>query len=61
MKSGCVVNFCDYDSLKHYDSGSFNSKYKTDLTEKLHVVKKDSLDDALATTFLNKQYHTCKN
>ena len=60
MKSGCVVNLCDYDSLKHYDSGSFNSKYKTDLTGKLHEVKKDSLNDDLASTFLNKQYHTCK-
>ena len=60
MRSRCVVNFCDYDSLKHYDSGSFGSSYKTDLKGKLQGVKKDPLDSDLASTFLNKQYHTCK-
>ncbi len=60
MKSGCAVNFCDYDSLKHYNSGSFNSKHKTDLTGKIQVIKKELLPDNIVSSFLNKQYQTCK-
>lgn len=60
MKSGYAVNFCDYDSLKHYDSGSFNSKYKTNLTGSVQEVEKESLSDDIVSSFLNKQYKTCK-
>lgn len=60
MKSETIINFCDYDSLKHYDSGSFNSKYKTDLTGKIQIVKKELLPDNIVSSFLHKQYQTYK-
>lgn len=60
MKSEGAVNFCDNDSLKHYDSGSFNSKYKTDLTGSVQEVEKELLPDDIVSSFLNKQYKTCK-
>ena len=60
MKSECTVNYCDYDSLKHYDSGSFNSKYKTDLIGSIEEINKEILPDDIATSFLHKQYQTCK-
>ena len=60
MKSETIIYFCDYDSLKHYDSGSFNSKYKTDLTGKIQIVKKELLPDNIVSSFLHKQYQTYK-
>ena len=60
MKSECTVNFCDYDSLKHYDSGSFNSKYKTDLIGSIEEINKETLPDDIASSFLHKQYQTYK-
>lgn len=60
MKSGSILNFCDYDSLEHYNSGGFNSKYKTDLTGKIQIIKKDLLPDDIVSSFLHKQYQTCK-
>lgn len=60
MKFESALNFCDYDSLKHYDSGSFNSKYKTDLTGSVKEVEKESLPNDIVSSFLNKQYKTCK-
>ncbi|MBD5103516.1 MAG: hypothetical protein HDT47_01480 [Ruminococcaceae bacterium] len=60
MKSESIVNFCDYDSLKYYDSGGFISRYKTDLTEKIQIIKKDLLPDDIVSSFLHKQYQTCK-
>lgn len=32
--------YCDYDVLTHYSSGTFNSKYKTDLSGKLREIDK---------------------
>lgn len=60
MKFESAVNFCDYDSLKHYAPGSFNSKYKTDLTGSIQEIEKDSLPDDIASNFLHKQYQTGK-
>lgn len=60
MKSECTVNFCDYDSLKHYDSGSFNSKYKTNLIGSIEEINKETLPDDIASSFLHKQYQTYK-
>lgn len=60
MKFESAVNFRDYDSLKHYAPGSFNSKYKTDLTGSIQEIEKDSLPDDIASNFLHKQYQTGK-
>lgn len=60
MKSEHALNFCDYDSLKHYSSSSFNSKYKTDLTGKLQIIEKELLPDDIVSSFLNNPYQTCK-
>lgn len=60
MNSQSSIRFCDYDSLKHYQAGSFNSKFKTVLKGKLIEIKKAELPDSVVSSFLNKQYHTYK-
>ncbi len=46
------MNYCDYDSMQHYESGSFAVQYKTSLVGKL--------EDWLKSSFLNGEYYTCK-
>lgn len=61
MKSENDLKFCDYDSLRHYYPGSFNSRYKTDLTGKLKVIGKEEITNKdILSSFLNKQYQTCE-
>lgn len=52
------MNYCDYDSLQHYKSGSFSSKYKTSLVGKLKTIKKQALPDYIKSSFLDGDYIT---
>ena len=54
------MNFCDYDTLKIYQSGTFSVKYKTILTGKLKQIEKQILPDWLKSSFLNENYYTCE-
>ncbi len=57
-----MKNCCDYDAISHYQAGTFNAKYKTDLTGKLREV---ALDNSLSTSdiesFKNGEYKTYIN
>lgn len=52
------MNYCDYDSLTHYDSGTFNLKYKTDLSGNLKELPKATLINDDVHSFLNGEYKT---
>ena len=41
-----------------FESGSTNQKYKTDLTEKVMEIKKDTLPEEVVSSFLNGEYKT---
>ena len=53
-----MMNFCDYDKLVHYVSGSFSSKYKTVLEGKLRETTKDDLPDEIVSSFKDCEYKT---
>ena len=59
MKAGEFMNFCDYDSMEHYPSGSFTVRHKTVLTKKLKEVEKQILPEWLTLSFLKCEYRTC--
>lgn len=54
------MNYCDYDSMQHYKSGSFAVQHKTSLVGKLEEIEKQNLEDWLKSSFLNGEYCTCK-
>lgn len=54
-----VSIFYDYDSIKIYDSGSFNQQFKTDLKNKIKIIDKASLPEYIVNSFLNGEYYTC--
>lgn len=51
-------NWCDYDKMKLYKPGEFNSKYKTDLNGKLKLIKKQYLPTLFVDSFLDGEYET---
>lgn len=54
-----MKNFCDYDAIVHYPSGTFGAKYKTDLTGKLEeITKDDNLSEDEINSFRDRQYKT---
>lgn len=53
------MNYCDYDSMQHYKSGSFAVQHKTLLTGKLEEIEKQNLEDWLKSSFFNGDYCTC--
>lgn len=52
------MNYCDYDELKHYPSGSFSSKFKTVLNGKLCEVEKAPLPEWMIDSFKGGYYKT---
>lgn len=53
------MNYCDYDDLSTYLTGSFSGKYKTKISDCLVEVEKDiSFDEATVRSFLNAEYRT---
>lgn len=49
---------CDYDSIIHYQPGTFNAKYKTDLNGKIIEVTRHSFDRQITCSFQNQSYGT---
>lgn len=55
---GLAINCCDYDMIKHYDSGTFNAKYKTNLTGKVVEVARQEYPEQVVSSFQNGAYTT---
>lgn len=55
---GMVINCCDYDAIKHYDSGTFNAKYKTNLTGKVVEITRQEYPKQVVSSFQNGEYTT---
>ena len=54
-----LKNYCDYDTIVHYASGAFGSKYKTDLSGKLEETTLDTkLSEDDVNSFKDRQYKT---
>ena len=55
------MNYCDYDNLLTYPTGSFSSKHKTQISDCLVEVDKDSsFNKEIVNSFLNSEYRTYK-
>ena len=55
---GLAINCCDYDMIKHYDSGTFNAKYKTNLTGKAVEIARQEYPEQVGSSFQNGAYTT---
>lgn len=52
-----MIEYCDYDLLEHYDSGTFNRKYKTELNGKIEEIDKIIYENiSIVNSFVNKEY-----
>ena len=51
------LNCCDYDLIEHYESGTFCSKYKTELSDKIRKSKTSvPLSPQMRESFKNQEY-----
>lgn len=47
------MKYCDYDAIALYTPGSFNCKYKTDISDKIRYIDKEELPHGIVVTFLD--------
>lgn len=52
------MKYCDYDAIVIYAPGSFNHKYKTDISDKIRYIDKKELPHGIAVTFMDEKYST---
>lgn len=54
-----MANVCDYNSMTHYEPGSFNRPYRTKLTGNLQITEKDTITDPeILNSFKDQYYET---
>lgn len=54
-----MANVCDYSTMKHYNSGEFNRKYKTKLEGNIVKINKEIIEDeTILKSFMNESYET---
>lgn len=58
QRGGLAINCCDYDEIKHYDSGIFNAKYKTNLAGKVVEIARQEYPEQIVSSFRDGEYTT---
>ncbi|MBR2894760.1 MAG: hypothetical protein IKC03_03750 [Oscillospiraceae bacterium] len=53
-----MVHYCDYDAIKHYEAGSFNVQYKTELAGKLTEIDREIYSEEIIHSFKDNLYKT---
>lgn len=53
-----MFNCCDYDTITHYQPGEFNSKHKTDLTDKVERIERILYEPQVTSSFQGGVYQT---
>ena len=55
-----MANVCDYNSLTHYESGSFNKPFRTELAGNLQITEKSVItNEENLNSFKDQHYTTC--